>query len=457
MSGIFGTLNTANKGLMASQTALHTTGHNISNANTEGFSRQRVDMKADMAFHYAGVGQLGTGVKMEAVVRLVDDYVTRQIREENGTLNHFSSKAEVLQQLEIIFNEPSDTSLNFNIGEMFDAWNELSKNPELPTSKTIVVEKSKTMADTFNQIMRQMESLEGETEGLIEQNVKNLNANIEKLETLNKQIFNIAVKGQVPNDLLDQRDLLMKDMSSITNFKATEDKYGRVSISIGDEDVLVAGKEKHALEFEKNASGEIEFTVNDVPVDITTGEIRGRLDALDDLASRKDELATFGETLANEINLAHSSDLVGEDGDPIPDFFKYEDGSLGVNEYYINNNNEVVAGAQIDSPEGDGSRALAISNLRNEKLGFDGQLNTIGGFYNGIITSVGISKQHADNTVANQEILVGQLEMRRESTSGVSIDEEVTNLIKFNSAYAANARVISTLTQMLDVLMGMGA
>lgn len=485
MSGIFGTLNTANKGLMASQTALHITGHNLSNANTEGYSRQRVDMKADLAFHYAGVGQLGTGVKMESVVRMVDDYVTKQIRQENGTLQHFSSKAEVLQQLEIIFNEPSDTSLNFNIGEMFDAWQELSKNPELPTSKTIVVEKSKTLADTFNHIMTQIDSLEGDTIELIDKNITDFNATVDELETLNKQIFNIAVKGQTPNDLLDQRDLLLKKLSSITNFEVKEDSYGRVSIGIDGSDdngsqwnILEAGGGKNKLELgEDNVINIVSLDGNSVAeeIEVTTGEIRGRLDALEDLGARKDELMKFGDTLAAAVNAVHG-DLNVEDGEESR-FFIYDNGKLTVNDLLDKDSSLIIAGANPDgnSPEGDGSRALALSNLRNTKIVFshnkifeEGDLNpdltliddpngnTIGGYYNQIITDVGISKEHADNTVANQDILLGQLELRRESTSGVNIDEEVTNLIKFNSAYSANARVISTLTQMLDTLIGMG-
>ena len=139
MSGIFNILNTANAGLRASQTALQTVGHNIANANTEGYSRQRVELKAEKAYSLGGIGQLGQGVTMKAITRTVDDYVTKQIRGENGTFNKFNAKSEILSQMEIIFNEPSDTSLNFNLGEMFDAWTELSKNPEMLTSKSIVV------------------------------------------------------------------------------------------------------------------------------------------------------------------------------------------------------------------------------------------------------------------------------------------------------------------------------
>ncbi len=197
MSGIFNTLNTANKGLMAQQTALHTTGHNISNANTKGYSRQRVDMKADLSYNYPGVGQLGTGVKMEAVVRIVNDYVSKQIRQENGTMERFTAKSDVIDQLEVIFNEPSTTGLNFNLGEMFDSWQELSKNPEMLTSKTVVVEKSKTLADTLNHMANQIDSLRDETIGQIDKNVLDFNSTIDKLDKLNRQIFNISVKGHI--------------------------------------------------------------------------------------------------------------------------------------------------------------------------------------------------------------------------------------------------------------------
>ena len=235
MSGIFNTLNTATKGLLAQQTSLHTTGHNIANANTEGYSRQRVDLQADIAYHFEGVGQLGTGVKMNSVIRMVDDYVNRQIRQENGSLQKFITKSDVLEQLEIIFN----------IEEMFVAWQELSKNPESINSKTIVAEKSKTLADTFNHMMNQIDSLTEETIGQIEKDAFDFNSIIDQIRGLNDQIFNISVKGHIPNDLLDQRDMMLKNLSSIMNFDAKFDSYGRVSISVDGETII---SEKTELE-----------------------------------------------------------------------------------------------------------------------------------------------------------------------------------------------------------------
>ena len=458
MSGLFGTINVANKGLQASQTALHTTGHNISNANTEGFSRQRVELKASLAYTLGGVGQLGTGVKMEGIIRVVDDYVSKQIREENGTMKQFAVKSEVMDQLEIIYNEPSDTGLNFNLGEMFDAWTELSKNPEMLTAKSIVVEKSKTMADTLNHIARQLEGLKTNTTDLVKMDVKDFNSIIDKLDSLNTQIFNIGVKGQIPNDLLDQRDLLLKDLSSITKFSTDYDKYGRVQIGLdtgSTEDTTILSFKGAKLEMVADDNGTVTLE-GGIAFTPKSGELAGYQDALNDINEQMTQLDKFAQTMAEAINAAHK-----DGGAFTGDFFTFVDGEIKASNIQVNpdvqaDNSKVNAGTGPNPAEGDGSRALAVANVRNTKLDFTGDGivdNTIESAYNSMVTNVGISKQQADNMVANQEVLLDQLVMRRESTSGVSIDEEVSNMIKFQKSYEANARVIQVLSEMLDVLI----
>lgn len=516
MSGIFGTFNTANKGLISQQTALHTTAHNISNANTEGFSRQRVDLKADLAYDFGGVGQLGTGVKMEAVVRMVDDYVSMQIRNENSIMERYATKSDILDQMEIIFNEPSDSGLNFNIGELFNGWQELSKNPENLNSKTIVVEKAKTFADTLNHMADQIESLHSDTIGEIQKDIYDFNAVIDKIETINKQIFNISVKGQIPNDLLDQRDLMLKDLSSLTNFESNYDKFGQVSIKIGGNNVLGEGTsyemsvigdivdngtdytvtifprgDSASTPFTYNTSdvsnlavGQVLLTDKDAsPLDentdiifnpnITTGKIKGKTEVLGELKEKLDSLNNYAKVLAHGINEIHSFDGVNQTG---INFFTDElgndtitAGNIQVNSIILNDESKVNSGYSSTSPEGDGSRALAIARLKDIKLDFlNNTINfnpstlelssissgsTIEQAYQDMVIKVGISKEHADNMVDNQKILVEQLTLRKESVSGVSLDEEITNMIKFQKSYEANAKVISVLTEMLDTLI----
>ena len=465
MSGIFNILNTANTGLRASQTALQTVGHNIANANTEGYSRQRVELKAEKAYSLGGIGQLGQGVTMEAITRTVDDYVTKQIRGENGTFNKFNAKSEILSQMEIIFNEPSDTSLNFNLGEMFDAWTELSKNPEMLTSKSIVVEKSKVVATTLNHMATQLEGLENNTIELIEMDAKNFNSIVQSLDSLNKQIFNTSIKGLIPNDLLDQRDLLLKGLSGIAGFEADfSDKYGRVKIIVDGQEVLDTEGVQYTIYVKdiidgdptSGKTGDIQLkstkttdSIDHIPL---SGRIAGYKDALSEIEDQIVALNDFAKILANTINSVHST------GDSGQDVFTWEDGNVSAAGIQVNkeldiDNNKVNAGTGDNPAEGDGSLALKIAGLRNEKAVFLNGDNTIEGAYNMMVTNIGISKQQSDNMVANQEVLLNQLVMRRESTAGVNIDEEVTDLIKFQKSYEANARVIQVLAEMLDVLI----
>ena len=480
MAGLFSTFNTANKGLMAQQTALHTVGHNISNANTKGFSRQRVEMKADLPFHLGGVGQLGTGVKIDGVVRVVDPLINKQIRNENSTLNWFQEKSFGLDQLEVVFNEPSTTGLNSSLANMFNSWQELSKNPENLASKTMVIEQTKTLTDNINHMGNQIDTLRDGTVDQMEKNALDFNSTIDQLNTLNQQIFNIAVKGHPPNDLLDQRDILLKDLSDISSIDAKFDEYGRVAVDLkgegGQKIEILSFKSLNPakMKIEENVTGDKkEVTVkiegvdedgNDtvIDLDVNSGALKGNMEALEQMNARKEDLNDFARTMAGKINEVHEA----AGGQPI---FTTKDGAddfdvdnianiITANPEILKEPGKIVAGAASDSPDGDGSTALKIANLRTEKITFGEGTDmeketTILGAYMDMVTKVGISKESSDKMIANQDALLGQLEYRRESVSGVSIDEEITNLIKYQSAYQANARVISTISEMLDTLI----
>lgn len=494
MSGLFNTLNVANKGLMTSQTALHTVGHNISNANTNGYSRQRVELQADLAFKYAAVGQLGSGVKMESIIRISNKFVARQLRQETSHLEKFSAHSEAIDQLEMIFNEPTTTGINYNISEMFDSWKELSLNPELSTSKTLVAEKSKTFADSVNYMQTQMERLLDETHEEVVQEVEYFNTAIDKLKTLNKQIYNVTLRGQSPNDLLDQRDLLLREVSGIADVEVNFDNYERVNIKLDKKDVLKFDGNSRVLEYEKtdyskesgklklekelNSDGSEVDGSNEIgDIEINSGSIYGFLDSIKDVNQASDELNLFAKALAEAVNTIHK----GEEKQAI-DFFKYDKDTkkLTVNEEIMENPSQINAGVIIsDEPiPGDGSRALEISKLRHIRFLFDKDGNisnkymekndagkyvmqfednkngkTIEDLYRAIVTTVGIKKEHSDSMIDNQEVVLEQLHYRRESESGVSLDEEVSDLIRFQSAYQANARVIQTIADMLDTLI----
>lgn len=468
MSGLFGTLNNATKGLNVQQSALQTTSHNISNANTEGYSRQKVNMVSDNPYTLGGIGQLGTGVRIASIDRIVDPYVNNQLRNENSSLEMYNKKSEVLGQLEGIFNEPSTTGLNNNLSKVFASWTYLGSNPELATAKTMVAQNAETFTDTLHHMSNQIDSLHEDTVQDIEKNVIDFNAKVQQLDSLNQQIFNMTSQGQAPNDLLDQQDKLLGELTGIAGVEASYDKFNRVSITVGGESVLT---EDSIAKMSVATDPAGQLTVNDKTVDITSGNIKGSQEALSEIDTKKQELNELAFTFATAVNTVHS------DGGEGLNFFELgTDGnyaaSIQVNKEILADVSKVNAGKNIESVVGgDGTRAQAIAALQNTKLGYPvdptgieydsdtmtikNQVggSTVSGAYNDSVTQMGIVKQQADNMVDSQGSLVSLLEARRDSVSGVSINEEVTNTITYQSAFEANSRIISVVSEMLDTLI----
>lgn len=471
MSGLFGTLNNATKGLNVQQSALQTTSHNISNANTEGYSRQKVTMVADNPYTLGGIGQVGTGVRIASIDRIVDPYVNNQLRNENSSLEMYSQKSDVLGQLEGIFNEPSTTGLNNNLSEVFSSWTYLGSNPELATAKTMVAQNSETFTDTLHHMSNQIDNLHDGTVQDIEKNVLDFNSKVAQLDSLNNQIFNVTSQGQAPNDLLDQQDKLLKELTGIAGVEASYDKFNRVSITVGGESVLTEDSIAELSVGTDPTDGQL--SVGKETITITSGNIKGSQEALTEIDTKKQELNDLAFTFATAVNKIHS------DGGTGADFFELGSGedyaaSIQVKQEILDDVSTINAGKNLAGVvSGDGTRAQAIASLQNTKLDYSSDQagmtydketmtlsiinstkgSTVSGAYNDSVTQMGIVKQQSDNMVESQESLVSLLEARRDSVSGVSINEEVTNTITYQSAFEANSRIISVVSEMLDTLI----
>lgn len=456
--------------MTAAQTALQTTSHNVSNMNTPGYSRQRVNLQADNPYNYTGVGQLGTGVKMSGVVRVVDDYVTKQIQEETSSYSRHATKSDALSQLEMIFDEPSETGLSAGFSRVYAAWNYLGSSPELATAKTMVSQESQTLTDTIKKMANQIEGLEGDTLYSIKKDVLDFNEKVGQLSTLNKQIFNVVIKGQTPNDLLDQRDRLTTELASIADVTVTYDKFQGVKLELDGNPVLDGDTIQKLAVQSGGAKGELELQGADGSVKaiaIENGSIKGSQEALAVINDKKVELNQLAYSFATAVNTVHGKE-----------FFTVSQRdaakSITVNEDIKADTSLINAGKDWDNPEagdGDGSRATAISALATTKLNyfqddFAGEYvpgtmkfepqtggTTTNGAYNDMVTSMGIIKQQADNIAASQSEVLGFLEDRRSSISGVNMNEEVVDMMKFQSAFQANARIISIIDEMLDTLI----
>lgn len=486
MTGLFGTLNTATKGLNGQQTALQTIGHNVANANTLGYTRQRVTMQADLSTTVAGVGQIGTGVRVDGINRVHDTYITTQLRDATSTTNSHQALSDIIGELEAVFNEPSDTGLSNQISEVFNAWTYLASNPEQASARTMLVQTTETFTDTVHHMANAMENLHNNTLNELDKLALDANSDLKQLENLNQQIWQASVRGFTPNDLLDKQDQLLTDLAGKVDISVERDKFNRVSVEIGNQTVLdsssrkelavVIGAENGQGVFSNGETTDVtaevgSLVIGDELITPKTGRMKGTQDALEVIADSQQDLNDFASAFGKAVNTIHKG---GPDGEG-SDFFDNVDvenpaSSLRVTDAIRTDPNLVVSGKDLNNEiSGDGSRAQAIASLQHKSLATDSDTwsynensmsfndnstgDTLFGRYNSMVTDMGIVKQQEDNMLETQNGLMALLTQRRESISGVDINEEVVDMIKYQSAFQANSRVLQTISEMLDTLI----
>lgn len=487
MANYFNTINTALRALQAQQKSLDVTGHNIANANTEGYSRQRAIHTATDPYTVpgfgmpAGAGQVGTGVEIAEISRIRDKFMDGQINEEKQALGYWEKMYEGIHRIELIFNEPSDSSLSYAMTKFWEALQELSNSPEDPAVRESVKQTAQTMIDTFHnfhdQLMDYKRSLNEDVNTIVDE----INSIARRIADLNEQIVDVKGTGKNPNDLLDRRDLLFEQLNYLVNVQGYEDSQGNLHISLGGTR-LVSGKKVNELAIKENPDETrrfediIYFTNTKSNALIEGGELKAILDLRggyrneygDDTGeigrylARLDELA---RGLVERFNAVHRGgyDLDGNDGG---DFFAptgpegvavdAHNISLSAEILAQDGVNKIAAGLSTDGIRnmGNGDNAILLAEVVNGEKIFNNGTATMFDFYKSMISTMGIDGQRADRMVNNQTVLVDQLENQRTSISGVSLDEEMANLIRFQQAYNAAARIITTTQYILDSLMG---
>ena len=222
MRTTFGSFNIATSGLFASQRSLDTTSHNIANANTEGYSRQVTLQRATMPTYGDPTGVIGTGVETYDIIRIRSSYLDTKYWGQNKTYHEWNIKQAQLENLEGVFNEPSDTGIRVVMDEFFTALEELSKQPGDSTCRVNVIEKAKMLTTTINRNGHELINSIRDVNFSIKNKVSQINSLSEQIANLNKHIFSFELGGNKANDLRDQRNLLLDELSSIVNITVTE-------------------------------------------------------------------------------------------------------------------------------------------------------------------------------------------------------------------------------------------
>lgn len=580
MSGLFGTMHVGKSGIFANQGSIDVTSHNIANANTEGYSRQRAELQTERPFctpsmnNVAGAGQLGRGVNIADINRIRDTFLDYQVRVELGVQGKYDGRYKFLNEIENIFNEPSETGISTLLGNFFDGWQELSKQPHSSNARTVVAEQSKALTDELNHLYEQLHKLKDNAKNSIKQDLNDVNSILDQMERLNEEIVQVTAAGQKPNDLLDRRDLLLDQLSS--KFGINIDKKGLNGIDVntkGDSkaepptgmnfiqavdpdevarlayisDIKPDGKHKpgekgtYIITYYKNADmtddkNKVEMTIelnesdykaldrsrtlwtdkkgnpvdkNGTKIEVvngkvnlginkistfqpSTGNLNGYMSVQDDIDNQIDQLNKLSRSIAYAVNAVHSQSdkysgkdlfFINKDGGKEDEITA---GNITINKEILEDVMKIKVGVGDNPGETDGKRALAMANLMNklisiQNLELEGKgrkdfindicggwyedeagINTIkgttdgmtyGGYFKDTVDRLGVQTQEAKRMVKNQYTVLASFQQSRDRVSGVSLDEEMTNLIQFQHAYQANAKIISTVDELLDVVV----
>ncbi|NOU70004.1 flagellar hook-associated protein FlgK [Paenibacillus sp. LMG 31458] len=477
MRSTFGGIEISKRGILTQQAALTTAGHNVANANTPGFSRQVVKMVAAEPIEALSLnrstipGQMGQGVEFTEVKRIREAFLDKQFTNENKSLGEWTIRQDTLEKLEAIINEPTDTGLRQVLDNFWNSWQELSKQPDNLETRAVVKESALAVTDAFNHAAKQLKDLGADLNDNVTVKVTQVNTTLKQIAGLNNEIFRVEGLGNNANDLRDQRDLLVDELSKVINVSVQEESGG-YHVKMGNQDLVVADT---ATDF-TDATASSAY-----PTDLNSGELYGLMLSNDRYVTEyKNQLNSMVSTIVTAVNDMHKQGYTLQDpptkgGDffvPITDFNTAAE-TVKVSTNITDNVERIAASARtyIDASgvervvKGNNEQALKLAGIKNTKFNFDGSgvtkiiLNggTFDEFLRAVVSEIGVQTQEAQRQVTNQKILVDQVDARRQSVSGVSLDEEMADMIKYQHAYNAAARSLTTFDEMLDkVINSMG-
>ncbi|WP_368503260.1 flagellar hook-associated protein FlgK [Alkalihalophilus sp. As8PL] len=519
MKSTFHGLETARRAMMTQQYALSTTGHNIANANTPGYSRQRVNFTQTEP--YPGVGRnrpmipghLGTGTQAGSIQRVRESFLDIQFRNEHNKASYWDTRFTALQKMEDIMNEPSQDGIASTMDRFWNALQDLTADPQDSGARMVVRERGVAVAETFNYVASSLTLIQQDLKGEVNVTVKSFNSVLDQINSLNQQIAKVEPHGYVPNDLYDKRDNLVDQLSQYVNVtverveaggKPDAVAEGAYTIKLADEKgqdlgiTLIDGSSYEvnhlSLTFDEGNSELVsQLTFGDAQSVAfsefdSRGKIKASIEAYGYLENGEgkgiypDMLANLDEmvyTFVEEFNRVHRAGWNVEDiqngakGEAI-NFFTYSGNAaaltadnkagaasrLQVSAEVMNQINKIAAAkpsADGVAFIGNGANALELANVKDKRLSYNGTTTTVQSFYQSIIGDMAVNTNEANRMMRNADLLRNTVDERRQSVSSVSLDEEMTDMIKFQHAYNAAARNITMVDEMLDrIINGMG-
>lgn len=474
----FGSYEIARSGLFVNERGLFVTGHNIANVNTPGYVRQQAIIASApyTTIHTKnGIQQIGLGADIEQIRQIRHTFLDNIYRQENITLGYWEARNKTFQDVQAILSEPMGIGLQSIMNQFWDSWQELSKEPDSLTIRAIVRQRGEALVHHINHMGAQLDKLQSDINSEIKVRIVEINQLTEQISNLNAAILRNEVSGDSANDLRDARNLAADKLTRLANIDIIEDQDGSMTITLGGYFLVTKDKNTNLYAGQTSASElfyvpMLEGTELEVPV--KSGTLKGLLESRGDMieasqtnnivSKLKKQLNILVSTLVQEVNSLHRNgktlDNPPKDGE---DFFTaikpgypLEMGNIRLNANFSEPNGLNYIVASIDGAPGDNTIALSMAALRHVPFiaGLDGELS-MDDYYRSIILDIGNKGAEAARVLESQFVLVQSADNNRQSIAGVSMDEEMSNMMKYKFAYDASSRAINVIDEMMETII----
>ncbi len=490
MGSSFGSLEIPKTGLFLSREALEVIGHNIANADTEGYTRQRLVTQAIDPYangsRFLGINtsRVGRGVETVRLDQIRSEYLDKEYRSESSDFGMWNTRTEELEYIEALFKEDTDSTISKALSDFYDSLNELSMDPVGEEIRTNVQQNAINLAQTMNHYYNKLVDLQDTYNEKMSIVTGQINDYLTSIGEYNRQIYSYELSGQKANDLRDRRNLALDKLSELVNIEYEENTDGELQVSVEGVN-LVDHINVTKIEARPDLTGIVsgqpnyyEIYLEGTPTvfNFSSGDLRAYRDlrdgnSLDDFGVPKmlDELNILARSLAEEFNTVNNAGYTIPHGATPSqtgvDLFDVPAGGYGditagnldisaefkASVYNIAASDQLVDLSAINTQQNNNINALALLNLTTRN-----DLTTVGSFekyLNSMIVKTAIETSHASKMSESQYYIISNVQNRRQSMSGVAVDEEMVEMIKFQHAYTAASRMITTIDEALDVLI----
>jgi flagellar hook-associated protein 1 FlgK len=437
------------------------TAHNIANASTKGYRRQEALMQPSMiingSFSVGGPGspKLGTGVEVVEIRRMQSEFIDSQVRTANQGVGSWNAKNEAMEQVEAIFGEPSDNGFSSVLDKFWNSWSELSASPESIPARTAVVENGNEVAQRLRTLHGDLRNTQFFLDDQVKDNAEQINRIANEIAKLNENISKSVSGNPTPNDLLDRRDILLDELSEIVKIQVGGDPGAEQMVSINGK-LLIQGTFVNQVSVveDSNKWSQLTWSSDGSALTPEGGKLHGLMEMRDvTIEGYIDSLNELATGIVSSVNAVYSKGLT-VDGQPAGNFFVAgTDASSMSVEQALQDRPQLVV-TSYTGRQGDNVLAEDIAAIRGAST-IEGK--SINDFYTGLVGQIGSEAREAKSTSSVHALSLEQLSNQRESSAGVSLDEEMLNLINYQKAYAASARMVTAIDEMIDIVVnGLG-